>query len=86
MGIERKYIVDEFDRRIAVQLDIETFEKIEDTMENFGLVAFMRADEPDDEILGIEQAISYYRIVAFAFEQLPLATSIAELKVIEKTQ
>ena len=32
--IDRKYIVDEQNRRIAVQIPIETFEKLEDSFQN----------------------------------------------------
>jgi hypothetical protein len=61
MEIERKYIVDEFNRKVAVQLDIETFTKIEETLENYGLVQLMQAEERDDELLDLEQARSYYQ-------------------------
>ena len=37
VNIERRYIVDENNRKIAVQLDIETFEKIETILENQAL-------------------------------------------------
>ena len=60
MEIERKYIVDEHNRKVAVQLDIETFEKIEETLENYGLIRFMQEEEQDDEILELEQARAYY--------------------------
>ena len=61
MEIERKYIVDERNRRVAVQLDIETFEKIEEALENYGLSRLMQEDEPDDELLELERARTYYR-------------------------
>ena len=47
MNIKRQYIVDEHDRRVAVQIDIGTFEKIEDALENFAL--FSRMKEVDDD-------------------------------------
>lgn len=61
MEIERKYIVDERNRKVAVQLDIETFEKIEETLENYGLIQLMQEEEQDDEILELEQAQAYYQ-------------------------
>jgi repressor of nif and glnA expression len=61
MQIERKYIVDELNHRVAVQLDIDTFMKIEETLENYGLTQIMEMLEPDDEILGLDQAKAYYR-------------------------
>ncbi len=35
--IQKRYIVDEENRRVAVQIDMETFEKIEDLLENHAL-------------------------------------------------
>jgi hypothetical protein len=58
MELKRQYIVDEDNHKVAVQLDIETFEKIEDVLENYALVQLFNADE--SEILGIEEAKKYY--------------------------
>lgn len=61
MEIKRKYIVDECNRKVGVQLDIETFEKIEEAMENYGLSHLMQEDEPDNELLDLDQARTYYQ-------------------------
>jgi hypothetical protein len=61
MQIKRQYIVDESNCKVAVQLDIETFVKIEEILENYALIRLMEAEEPDDEIFNLEQAQSYYR-------------------------
>ncbi len=58
MELKRQYIVDEDNHKVAVQLDIDTFEKIEDVLENYALVQLINADE--SEILGIEEAKKYY--------------------------
>ncbi|MFN0277962.1 MAG: hypothetical protein ACKVRN_05095 [Pyrinomonadaceae bacterium] len=55
MQIRRQYIVDEQDQRIAVQVDIETFEKIEETLENFALFSMMKETD-NDEVLDINEA------------------------------
>lgn len=60
MQIKRQYIVDESNSKVAVQLDIETFVKIEEALENYGLIKLMEAKEPDDEEFNLEQARSYY--------------------------
>ena len=57
--IDRQYIVDEQNRRIAVQIPIETFEKLEEILENYALVQLMKENE-DDEILSAQDAKSYY--------------------------
>jgi len=59
MDIKRKYIVDETDQRVAVQLDIETFQKIEETLENFALFSIMSRTE-DDADLDLEEARKQY--------------------------
>ena len=50
MNIKKQYIVDEYDHKIAVQLDIKTFEKIEDTLENFALFSLMKGVDTDPDI------------------------------------
>jgi hypothetical protein len=40
--VKKRYIVDEQNRRIAVQIDIEAFEKIEEILENYALVQLMK--------------------------------------------
>lgn len=58
MELKRQYIVDEDNQKVAVQLDIATFEKIEDALENYALVQFINADE--SELLDIKEAKKYY--------------------------
>ncbi|MGZ4969435.1 MAG: hypothetical protein ACXV8O_06930 [Methylobacter sp.] len=58
MELKRQYIVDEDNHKVAVQLDIDTFEKIEDVLENYALVQLINADE--SETLSIEEARKYY--------------------------
>jgi hypothetical protein len=57
--IKRKYIVDENNRKVAVQLDLNTFNKIEEVLENYALVQLIKEYE-DDEILSLNEAKSYY--------------------------
>ena len=57
--IDRTYIVDEKNRRIAVQIPIETFEKLEEILENYALVQLMKEND-GDEILNPQDAKSYY--------------------------
>jgi RelB Antitoxin len=58
-AIKRKYIVDEKNNKIAVQLDIKTFEMIEDVLENYALHQLMIENE-DDEKLDLAAAKKYY--------------------------
>jgi acetyl-CoA carboxylase beta subunit len=57
--IDRQYIVDEQNRRIAVQIPIETFEKLEEILENYALVQLMKENE-GEEPLSAQDAKSYY--------------------------
>jgi hypothetical protein len=54
MRIARQYIVNEQDRRTAVLLDIEPFEKMEEVIENHALYLLM--EEKDDEVLDSDDA------------------------------
>ena len=58
--IPRKYIIDEHDNKVAVQLDISTFEKIEETLEHYALVALMKLNEGEEKLSAAE-AEAYYK-------------------------
>jgi len=57
--INKDYIVNEQNRKIAVQIPIETFYKIEEILENYALVQLMKETE-GEEILGVNEAKTYY--------------------------
>ncbi len=54
-----KYIVDENDQKVAVQMDIETFKKIEEALENYGLSELIK-QSLDEESLSLKEAKSFY--------------------------
>ncbi len=56
---KKQYIVDEQNRRVAVQIDIETFEKIEDLLEDYALYELMQ-QASDDEALNLNEARAFY--------------------------
>lgn len=56
--IRKQFVVDEENRPVAVQIDLETFEQIEEVLENYALVQLMNEDP--DETLGLEAARVYY--------------------------
>lgn len=58
--IKKKYVVDERNQKIAVQIDLKTFEKIEEILENYALVQLMKENE-NEEILSVDQARAYYQ-------------------------
>ena len=58
--IPKKYIVDEHNHRVAVQLDIDTFNKIEELLENYGLVELMKKTETTEKLSAAE-AKAYYK-------------------------
>ena len=59
LEIKKKYVVDEQDRRVAVQIDLETFAKIEEVLENFALARWIN-DAQDEPALSPEAAKEYY--------------------------
>ena len=58
-AIDKQYIVDEQNRRIAVQIPIETYEKLEEILENYALVQLMEENE-GEKTLSAKEARSYY--------------------------
>ena len=58
-SISKRYIVDEQNKKIAVQIPIDTFEKIEEILENYALVQLMKENE-NEEVFGVKEAKSYY--------------------------
>lgn len=59
MNIKRQYIVDEQNHRVAVQVDIKTFEQIEELLENYALSRLMENSE-EDETLNFREAKKFY--------------------------
>lgn len=57
--LKKRFIVDENNKKLAVLLDIRTFMKIEEVMENYALFQLMK-DFEDDELLELESAKAYY--------------------------
>jgi hypothetical protein len=60
LEIKKQYIVDDKNRKIAVQIDIDTFTKIEDLLENY-VLAQMINDSAEDKSYGIQDAKAYYK-------------------------
>ena len=58
--IQKRYIVDNLNRKIAVQVDIDLFEKIENVLEDFGLMKHVVGNDTSD-ILEIEDAKEFYK-------------------------
>ncbi|MBL1262424.1 hypothetical protein [Candidatus Methylomicrobium oryzae] len=58
MELKKQYIVNEDNQKVAVQLDIATFEKIENVLENYALVQLMNEDK--SEAMTVEDAKKYY--------------------------
>ncbi|MDJ0682088.1 MAG: hypothetical protein QNJ18_19785 [Xenococcaceae cyanobacterium MO_167.B52] len=60
LEINKRYVVDENQNTIAVQIPLDDFNKIEEVIENFGLAKLMEETD-DDELLSVEEAYSYYQ-------------------------
>ena len=61
MDLKRHYVLDEANRRVAVQLDIDTFEKLERVLEDYGLTKFII--EEGGETLELDEAKRYYDVL-----------------------
>ncbi len=59
LTIKKKYIVNESDEKIAVQVDIKTFERIEKLLEDYVLGEVMKKNSIKER-LELKQAKAYY--------------------------
>jgi len=57
--LKKTYVVDEQNHKIAVQLDIDTFKRIEEVIENYALARLMK-NQPD-EALDLDDALAHYQ-------------------------
>lgn len=58
-ALKKKYIVDENQKKIAVQIGIKDFEKMEQVIEDYALGKLIEENNPDD-YLSLDDAISEY--------------------------
>ena len=58
--IKKRYIVDDKNRKIAVQIDYETFERIEELLEDYALIQLIKEND-EKGILDENEAKSYYK-------------------------
>ena len=58
--LKPNYVTDSANNKVAVQLTIKTFEKIEEVLENYSLYQFMEEGSKGD-VLKVEEAKEYYK-------------------------
>jgi len=58
--LKKSYVVDEQNHKIAVQLDIDTFNRIEEVIEDYALARLMK-EQSDDEALDLDDALAHYQ-------------------------
>lgn len=58
--IKKQYIINEKNERVAVVLDLKTFEKIENLLEDFGLAKLMEETLEKSHSLNLEASRVYY--------------------------
>ena len=59
LEMKKEYVVTNDNRKRAVLIDIETFEKVEEILESFGLGRYMEKVE-DEDVLSSDSARKYY--------------------------
>lgn len=60
LKIRKRYLTDDKNKPVAVQVDIKTFEKIEQLLEDYALAQFINENDPADN-LSLEEAEEHYR-------------------------
>lgn len=59
LNIKKKYLTDEKKRPVAVQVDVKTFEKMEQLLEDYALGQLIEENNPDEN-LSLQEAEKYY--------------------------
>jgi hypothetical protein len=59
LDINKTYVTDNKKRPIAVQIDIQTFEKMEQLLEDYALAQYINENDPND-ILSVADAKAFY--------------------------
>jgi len=57
--IKKKYILDEDKKKVAVQIDLADFEKIEQILEDYALGKLMEENDPSED-LDLDEAKGFY--------------------------
>lgn len=60
LDIKKYYVMDNQNRPLAVQIDINTFERIEQFPEDFALGRLIEENNPDD-FMSVAEAVKYYK-------------------------
>jgi len=59
LAIKKEYVVGDDNKKKAVVIDIATFDKMEEIIENYGLAKYMEEVE-NEEALSLSDAMQYY--------------------------
>jgi len=59
LEIKKTFVTDSKKRPVAVQIDIHTFEKMEQLLEDYALGQFIEENDPS-EVLSVTEAKTYY--------------------------
>jgi PHD/YefM family antitoxin component YafN of YafNO toxin-antitoxin module len=59
LAIKKEYVVTDDNKKKAVLIDIDTFNKIEEIIENFGLVKYMEEVKKEEDLF-LSEAKEYY--------------------------
>jgi hypothetical protein len=62
LNLNEKYILNKQQKKVAVQLDIKTFKKIEDVLEDYALGQYIEASIEEDKITLEEAKAAYKKI------------------------
>ncbi len=57
--IKKQFVLNDKDKKVAVMLDIKTFDKIEEALENYGLIQFI-TENKNEKPLKFSEAKVYY--------------------------
>lgn len=62
LSLQKNYVLDEYQKPIAVQIPIVEFKRIEEVLENYGLAKLMDETQNDERLSG-DVAQQYYQLL-----------------------
>jgi hypothetical protein len=62
LAINKKYVLDEQMKKVAVQLDVHTYEKMEQLLEDYALTQFMKQNKKQDLMILSEAKKAYQKM------------------------
>ncbi|MDP1844291.1 MAG: hypothetical protein Q8K64_12810 [Sediminibacterium sp.] len=62
LDLKEKYIVNNRQQKVGVQLDIKTFKRLEEVLEDYALAQYMKSAEAEEKLSLSEARLAYKKL------------------------